>query len=344
MKLSHFCFILCILLMVSCTKGNEVKTDEMISFTDCQGRTVTLPHPAARTIVLADSALCCISQLDADDAVIALDSKTLKNRAMLMPFKKNPSLAALPDIGKASNANYEEIVKLSADAVFIKSGPEDALAIEQNTGIPVICVKYENGIDFSIYRVIAKALGKEKECEELLAFYQSKLEVLSDFSASIPENEKKSAYVAIANSKAVATRTMVDLQGLNLAGGRNCAAEVSNSNEWGQCDVTKEAILKWNPDIVFIDRSNGSQTVTIEDFSADADFAFLSAVQNGNVFSTFFFFAAPKDYATLIAEGFYNAHILYPDRIGQDESDRAINAILLKAYGISDYKSALYRK
>lgn len=342
MKKKSFCIALfAMILLFSCTK----KSSEMagkITLVDSQNRTVTLPKPADRIIVMADSALCCVSQLQADDKIIALDSKSLSSKAMLLAFKKNPSLASLPDVGKSNNANYEAIVNLNPDVIFIKSSADDATAIQENTGIPVICVSYKNGIDFSIYRIIAKAIGKETKCEELLSVYQSKIDFLKNFADSIPDEEKIPTYIAVANSKGLLTKTLVDLQGLSLAGGKNVASSVTKFNEWGECEVSKESILNWNPQVVFVDRSKKAKPITKEDFKSDRDFSEVLAVQSDKIFDTFYFYSAPKDYALLIAEGFYNANILYPEKMDKITADKNIGEILGIAYNVQNYEDELY--
>jgi iron complex transport system substrate-binding protein len=332
--------VLEIFLLNSC-RGKEAKgivpvADKSISIVDYGGREISLPKIANRVVVMADSALCIVSQLDADDMIVALDTKTLAHSNNLVAFIKNPSLRNLPDVGKTKNPNYEAILSVNPDVVIAKVSAESADIMQRQLGIPVVCIRSIPEIDYDIYRFVGKIIGKEKKAEEVINFLSKKIAYLEE-KVKLVEEDKKTVYMALFTSNKNYVHTMPNVLSLSLAGGINVAAEIKNINEWGQCEVSKESILKWNPDFIFVDAPLNDNALFIDDLRKDPILEFLPAVENNNCMYTFSSFELPKDHVGLIASAYYFANELYPELLSTDECDAKINEIYTKIYNLPNY-------
>lgn len=325
-----------ILLFIGCSKKQTVNMSTGISVTDYAGRTVSLEKPAERIIILADNSFQIVKELDAVDKVIGLDSKTRGYWNLYLISKTNPELASLPDLGKTKSPNYEQIISLNPDLIFLKGNKDAADVLQNKTGVPVAAIVSKRGYDFEIYSLLGKLLGKDKTAELVVKELKSQKENLESLLKSVPENKKKSAYIVIQNSKGNLFRTLKNADSLSLANISNAAASASKVDEWGFAEVSKEEFLNWNPDFIFLDEPLSEKAISKKTLLDNDTYRFLSAVKNNQIFVTHSF-SCPKDYVFVIAEAYYYAHIAYPEILPEKEYSSAINSIFEKTYGLKNY-------
>ena len=325
-----------ILLFIGCSKKQTVNMLTGISVTDYAGRTVSLEKPAERIIILADNSFQIVKELDAVDKVVGLDSKTKGCWNLYLMSKTNPELASLPDLGKTKSPNYEQIISLNPDLILLKGNKDAADVLQIKTGIPVAAIVSKSGYDFEIYSLIGKLLGKDKTAELVIKELKFQKENLESLLKSVLENEKKSAYIVIQNSKGNLFRTLKNADSLALANISNSAASASKVDEWGFAEVSKEEFLNWNPDFIFLDSPLSEKAISKKTLLDNDTYRFLSAVKNNQIFVTHSF-SCPKDYVFVIAEAYYYAHIAYPEKLSEKEYRSAINSIFEKTYGIKNY-------
>lgn len=325
-----------ILLFIGCSKKQTVNMSTGISVTDYAGRTVSLEKPAERIIILADNSFQIVKELDAVDKVVGLDSKTKGYWNLYLMSKTNPELASLPDLGKTKSPNYEQIISLNPDLIFLKGNKDAADVLQNKTGVPVAAIVSKRGYDFEIYSLLGKLLGKDKTAELVVKELKSQKENLESLLKSVPENKKKSAYIVIQNSKGNLFRTLKNADSLSLANISNAAASASKVDEWGFAEVSKEEFLNWNPDFIFLDEPLSEKAISKKTLLDNDTYRFLSAVKNNQIFVTHSF-SCPKDYVFVIAEAYYYAHIAYPEILPEKEYSSAINSIFEKTYGLKNY-------
>jgi iron complex transport system substrate-binding protein len=179
-------------------------------------------------------------------------------------------------------------------------------------------------------------LGKDKTAELVIKELKSQKENLESLLKSVLENEKKSAYIVIQNSKGNLFRTLKNANSLALANISNSAASASKVDEWGFAEVSKEEFLNWNPDFIFLDKPLSEKAISKKTLLDNDTYRFLSAVKNNQIYVTHSF-SCPKDYAFVIAEAYYYAHVAYPEKLSEKEYRSAINSIFEKTYGIKNY-------
>ena len=334
-KFILFLFSMSILFMGCTKKENNIK-DSCILVTDYAGREISIEKPAERVIVMADNAFQIVKQIGAIDKVVGLDSKTKGNLNLYLASKTNPELINLPDLGKSKSPNYEQILSLNPDLILFKGNKEAADNLQSKTGIPVVAIISKTGFDFEIYNLIGKVLGYEKNANTVINEIKSQKEKLEFILSSVPENEKKSAYIVVQNAKDNLFKTQKNADSLTLANISNVASSASKVDEWGFAEISREEFLNWNPDFIFLDKPLSERSISREILLSNRTFAFLPAIKNDKIYVTYSF-SCPKDYVILISEAYYYAHIAYPQFISEDEYKSTINSIFETTYGLKNY-------
>ena len=323
-------------LILGCSKKQTINTSTEIHVTDYAGREVTVEKPAEKIIVMADNAFQIVKEIGAVDKVVGLDSKTKGYWNLYLMSKTNPELADLPDLGKTKSPNYEQILSLNPDLILLKGNKDAADILQSKTGIPVVAVISKSGYDFEIYSLIGKLLGKDKTAELVIKELNTQKEKLESLLNTVPDNQKKSAYIVVQNSKGNLFRTLKNADSLSLSNISNVAALASKVDGWGFAEVSKEEFLNWEPDFIFLDEPVSSTSISKQNLLDDSTYQFLKAVKNNKIFVTHSF-SCPKDYVFVISEAYYYAHIAYPEILSEKEYKAAINSIFEKTYGLKNY-------
>lgn len=337
MKKKQALFLFSILIsLFGCSKKELKSASESIKVTDYAEREISIEKPAERIIVMADNAFQIVKELGAVDKVVGLDSKTKGYWDLYLISETNPELKSLPDLGKTKNPNYEQILSLNPDLILLKGNKEAADILQAKTGVPVVAIVSKNGYDFEIYNLIGKLLGKEQNAKIVINELQSQKEKLEKILKDIHENEKKSAYIVVQNSKGSLFRTLKKADSLALANIENVASAASKVDEWGFAEVSKEEFLNWKPDFIFLDEPLSEKSISKQILLNDSTYKFSSAVRDNKIFVTHSF-SCPKDYVFVVAEAYYYARIAYPQILSEEDYKSTINRIFDKAYGLKNY-------
>lgn len=324
------------ILFTGCVKKEIKHASASIRVTDYAEREISIEKPAERIIVMADNAFQIVKELGAVDKVVGLDSKTKGYWDLYLISETNPELKSLPDLGKTKNPNYEQILSLNPDLILLKGNKETADILQAKTGVPVVAIVSKNGYDFEIYNLIGKLLGKEQNAKIVINELQSQKEKLEKILKDIHENEKKSAYIVVQNSKGSLFRTLKKADSLALANIENVASAASKVDEWGFAEVSKEEFLNWKPDFIFLDEPLSEKSISKQILLNDSTYKFSSAVRDNKIFVTHSF-SCPKDYVFVVAEAYYYARIAYPQILSEEDYKSTINSIFDKAYGLKNY-------
>ncbi|MCS7068198.1 MAG: ABC transporter substrate-binding protein [Meiothermus sp.] len=156
------------------------------SFTDDQGRTITLQKPPQRIVTMLPSAtetICSLSE-EACKRIVATDQ-----------FSNWPErVKSLPKAGGLINPNPELIVSLKPDLVIVNS-PRIVETLER-AGIPVYITRPQTFADIArTARAYGELLGLRAEAERLIARIQA--EVFALESRAAKAKERPSVYYEI---------------------------------------------------------------------------------------------------------------------------------------------------
>lgn len=235
-------FILNLILLAGCGQQNEGVRAGEATITDSTGKSLTLPRPLNRVVVLNSDAAEAIRILKAQDAVIGVGDTVQKNPYLGLQDK--------PVVGKWNEPSYEKIVEFKPQAVitYSKTPGEDLTQKLEPAGIKVVRLDLFKPETYdSDLRSLAVLFGKEKEGEDFIKWKAEKTVAVADRLRDLkPEQKLKvfsiwSSNFLEGNWKTFARGTSVD-QGIELAGGINVAGALKDYPQ-----VNLEWILQQNP-------------------------------------------------------------------------------------------------
>lgn len=278
-------------------------TSQTVTVTDMLGRSVEVPAKAQRLIGIGSSSLRLISYLNAADKVVGVEQSELKDNVTCSYRHVNhETFKNLPVIGdggsKGTTPNEEAIMQAAPDVVFASIDKDAADALQERTGVPVVCLTLSNVVfDQAFYdnvNLVGGIVGKQERAADIVRYMEDTRADLEKRTASLPADQVKTAYAA----------------GISFRGGHGFAGTEANfppfqatnvknvadvNGASGAFDIDLEAISSAQPDYVFVE--SGNLPLVKEDYEANPSyFSALKAVQDGKV-------------STLIAYRFYATNI-----------------------------------
>lgn len=189
-----------------------------------------------------------------------------------------PRILKLPNIGTAKDFDIEACIALKPDIVILPVKLKDSVATLEKLGIKVIAVNPEN-MDLlkETVTMIGKATGTEKRAEQLIAYYDQKLDMVAKLASS--GEARKTVYLA-GNSSMLSTATSKMYQNslIEAAGGINAAAEIEDTY-WAT--VSYEQLISYDPDMIVV---VPFAAYTKEEILNDKRLSSLKAVKNSAVY------------------------------------------------------------
>jgi iron complex transport system substrate-binding protein len=243
------CILGCMLLVAGCGENDSSKEKEpkskTITITDTAGRTVELPQPLEKVVVINRNAYEVMCILKAQDKVIGVSDAILNH--IYLGMRGNDS------VGKAFQPSYEKIVELKPQVVIAYASMGAGLEIAEKlepTGIKVVLLdSYKPETYDSDLKVLGKMFGKEKEANAFLKWKTEQIATLDKvknlkkeqrvnvFSMNTGDFEKEKWSTFASGTPAH--------QAIEMAGGINVARELKDYP-----DISPEWILQHNPEVL----------------------------------------------------------------------------------------------
>ncbi len=349
--------IICMAVLFGCSFEEDGGPDKAasaekiteITLVDIEGRSVKLKKKAERIVDLTGlSGTRILIQLGAPQYIVGMTSNGAgvfdPENSTYYPVQRAMSSMIRKDIiniGDWKEPNAEKIIALNPDVIFIGwGGKESAEKIEQQTGVPAICIGRMDGhFDYDRYRLVGKVIGKEQKAEETIAYLKRKIAMVTGITDKIPDNEKKRVFFWIVPRVDADLRSNGMYDAINYGGGINVA---STEKGIGLYETSKEQVVAWNPDVIFAQsshkkdkRESYADYLTIEQICDDSLLQHTNAIQNRNVY----YLRGPRsDWDTAIeaAEVFYIAKLLYPEKFKEMDVIKEGNEIFRKLYGVEN--------
>ncbi|HIQ38640.1 MAG TPA: iron ABC transporter substrate-binding protein [Methanothermococcus okinawensis] len=316
-----------------------------IKVVDLYNREVEVPKNVNRIVCCGHGCLRLIVYLNATDKVVGVENFEKEWIPWGRPYRiAHPELADLPTIGQGGPSpkpNPEAILKVQPDVIFVTYIPkEEVEKLQERTGIPVVVLSYGELATFNdreLFRSLelaGKILNKEKRAEDVIYFISNTLEDLNNRTKDIPEDEKPRVYVGSVGRKGGIGLTICKYPPFVAVNARNVADEL---NKEGRILVSKEQILKWDPDVIFIDE--GGLKIVLEDYRKNPEFYnSLKAFQNGEVYGLLPYNYYTTNIGTALADGYYIGKVLYPDRFKDIDPEKKADEIYTFLVGKPVYK------
>ena len=313
-----------------------------ITLTDALGRTVTLPR-APQRIALAGRAVTLVA-----DAVYLFPAAP----ARVVTLAKNTQGK---DFSPVIDPNYESKLKLETqvgpeqvaaakpDVVVLKSYMADTLGKPlESLNIPVVYVDFETPEQYQRdLTTLGLVFGDPARAEQLIAFYQKRVERVSKAMAGLSEDQKPRVLLLYYNDRDGQVAFNVPPMGwiqtwmTQAAGGRPAWKDAQLGQGWTK--VNLEQIAVWDADQVYIVVYTGNVSDVVKRLKADPQWQALRAVKQGKLY------AFPADYVSWdqsdtrwILGLTWLASKLHPDRLAGLNVQQEIRTFYEEMYNLDD--------
>lgn len=317
------------------TAGSTADTDSTPQqVVDMLGRKVELPATVSKIVGYGSVPLRTISYLGAVDMVVGVEMAEQTDYVTCGYRHVNVGkFQGLPVIGEGGSngvtPNEEALALVKPDVVFASIDKDAADALQEKTGIPVVCIAQSDKIfDERYYEaigLIGGIIGKGERADELIDY-------LKDTQADLTKRT---------SAAAVASRPSAYAAGISFRGGHgfagteaqfppfvetnvNNVADVDGAS--GAFDIDIEKVLVAQPEYIFVETSNLS--LVKEDYENNPDyFAHLDAVKNGKTYTlvSYRFYGANIELA--IANCYWVGAVVYPEQFSDIDATKKLDEI-----------------
>ncbi len=298
-------FLALSLLLTTCNAPPTVSTTPTLTatptsiattVTDGLGRKVSLAHSPQR-IVLAGKALFMLADAlylfpEASSRVAAI-GKTAQNKLdFISVIDANYAAKTILESG----VGPEQIAAVKPDLVLLKSSVAESLGKPvESLGIPVVYADFETPEQYQRdLSTLGQLLQNEDRTEQLIAFFQQRVERVSTAVAGLQEEQKPRVLLLSYSDKDGAVAFNIPpLQWMQtllvqIGGGRPAWKDAQIGQGWTK--VTLEQIATWDVDQIYIVAYFSNVNDVVEKLRADPQWQALRAVKQGALH------AFPADY------------------------------------------------
>lgn len=305
------------------TNGENAGANKRNIARDMAGREVHIPPKidsviglwtAQRFLIYLDAAEMLAGINIADQRVVQNDEPNRMPWSMAIRDK-------ILDLPAFDHRDMERILALDTDLIIACQaadavGIQDEAAIQSRTRIPVFIVRpypsltdNKNEFDESV-RLLGRIIDREERAEKLISGVNAIIADLRARTHDIPDGERPTVYVGGKSYQGshglLSTCSMYSA--FDLINARNVAADIGLAHAF----IDTEALLAWDPDIIFIESSSGYE-MAMRDLR-DPKFQHLKAIRNGYVHRIFLKINRHTNYENVLINAYYIGSVLYPDR------------------------------
>lgn len=331
--------MLCLGLFAGCATTDQEDGPSRI-VKDTWGREVEIPEKVDSIVCLGSGAPRIAAYLGVMDMLVGAEDHDIKGATVLRDYSMvyYDELKELPAVGAgggsgANNGYAEQIIEVQPDVILAGFSQEAAEELQNQTGIPVVCVRYLsiNFVDESFYaamRVFAEVVDAQQRCEAVLKFVDDCKKDLNDRTKDIPDSEKKTVYTGAVtfSGRHGFAGTYANFGPFIGVNALNVADEVKDTNYF---ETDLEKIVQWDPDVIFLDPGN-MDLVNDEYKTNPGYFDALRAVQEGNVYTMPSFNNCGTNITYAIMDAYYAGMVLYPDAFA-DVDMESIGKLVLES-------------
>jgi iron complex transport system substrate-binding protein len=339
-----------LLLILSC-KPNFSDDTQVRTITDSSGRIVEIPLKINNFICSGSGSLRLAVYLQAVDRVCAVDDiEGRTTRFDARPYAlANPQFKDLPVFGQFRGFDNPELIlglPTKPDVIF-KTYPEsghDPVELENKTGIPVVILDYGNLQNkredlYNSLKIMGDVLGKQKRADEVIEFIENEINTLVSRTKQTATGEIKSCYIG-----GVAYRGPHGLQStepayppFTMANVTNIAFEsLEDKSETAHADISKEVLVKYDPDYIFIDLSTlqaDAKANALYELKNDPVYRELKAVKQQMVYGVLPYNWYTQNFGSIIADAYFIARLMYPEEFVDIDPQKKADEIYMFLVG-----------
>lgn len=312
---------------------------------DSFGQSVTLTRPIHRAIVMNGETAETMRSIGFDHADVVGVGKYILEDPVLFP-----EYAGTPNVGSVWTPDYEQIVSLSPDVVFIyayfmESKSDEIQKTIQSMSPAVHVLRYDLFTPDTYaeeVKLLAEAVDRKEGGAHFTSFYTRQMDMITERVATIPEDERVRIYFENAEDFKSCAAGSGFHDKIVIAGGKNIFENATPIYPV----VNPESVLFGNPNVVIKLQGTGkldfggygdddpSKTIEVyESFFTRPGWNTIAAVKDGRVhIIDTDIFGGPKHFIGIL----YLATWFYPDLFA-DVNPEKIHQEYLTVYQHSTY-------
>ncbi|MBB6066925.1 iron ABC transporter substrate-binding protein [Methanococcus maripaludis] len=326
------------------SSGEITKTVEIV---DMVGRTVEVPTDIQRIVCSGPGCLRLVTYVQAQDRLVGVESIEQENisgrpyQLANMDFFQTLPMTGLGGGKEIGVGPYpEQVISAAPEVILITYMDADrADELQGKYGIPVVVLQYGDVNSFhdenfvGCLNLLGKLFQREERAQEVIEFFADAENDLLKRTENISDDEKDEVYIGGLCAKGAhgIDSTSSNYAPFNAVNAKNVASSLDVAK---QVFISKEQLLEWNPDIIFID--TGSYALIKEDYEKNSEYyESLDAFKNGKVYTQFPYNYYTTNYDTALANAYYIGKIVYPERFSdiniEEKSDEIYEFLVSKA-------------
>ncbi len=304
-------------------------TENTRLITDAAGREVLIPKEVERVICSGSGTLRLLTYLQAENSIVGVDS--IEKRGSVIDTRPyavaNPQFSDYPQFGEFRGYDSpERILGLCpAPQVIFKTsdaGGDSPERLQEKTGIPVVTIDYghitrRREALYNSLNLMAEVVKREERAAEVIEFFEGLIDDLGRRTSDIPEDERPSCYVG-----GIAMRgphgfhsTELAYPPFEFADANNTAGDFAKSYGGSHASISKEQIVAWDPDILFVDISTirlGEGAGAVNELLTDPAYRNMTAVRKGLVYGVLPYNSYNANFGSIFANAYFIGKVLYP--------------------------------
>ena len=188
-------------------------------------------------------------------------------------LKMYPIYNEVLDPGSFDEVNVEELLKVETDMVFVGVSSKQGNELIEDAGIPTFTMFIGTAQSDTVIREfenVGKILGNEKRSDELIKYWDEKLEMVKNLVDKVPQNERKKVHYA---GEQITNASGGKGWGNSLiigSGGIDVAEEIIKGAKGSEISV--EQVIGWDPDVIVTQkRPSGIASIINDERIQDLD-------------------------------------------------------------------------
>lgn len=227
----------------------------------------------SRLVTIGGSLTEIVYELGAAESLVARDSTST------FP----PEAASLPDVGYMRALSPEGVLSVEPSAILMLegAGPLDAVEVLQAASVPIVSVPETHDAEGVAIKVemVGAALGLVDEAAALKARIAAEFAAVDALTASLPERRRVLFILSMEGGRINAAGTGTAADGIiALAGAENAITDYQ-----GYRQLTEEAIITANPDIILMMDRGGDHAASNDELLDHPAVSLTTAGRNGAV-------------------------------------------------------------
>ncbi len=339
--------ILTLTTTVGCKEKSTSEGARTVTITDMAGRQVNIGIPVSRVAAIGPGALRLVCYTGAAEKVVgveAMEKQWGTGRPYILAY---PQLLDLPVIGQGgpdSSPDPEALLNAGPEVIFAAYllDASKANELQEKTGIPVVVLSYGQLGTFDeelmeSIRLIGEITGNRERGDEVINYIRNCQEDLNQRTSRIPADRKPSVYAGGIGMKGAhgIESTQAKFPPFMAINARNVVDEAGIKG-WSVM-IDKEQLLKWDPDVLFIDESG--LKLVLEDYAKNPGFYnSLKAVRNGKVYGYLPYNYYTTNVDTAIGDAYFMGSVLYPEAFMDVDPKAKADEIYAFLLGVALYE------